>query len=210
MTNEQEKITQSHLLVVEGKDEEYFFGALLRHAGLSEIFQVMPIGGKDKLRAELKTLRITPGFGKATSIGIVRDGDGNNEDAFDRVCSALEGANLSRPSIPLELSDGEPRISVLIMPPVEIGTGRMLEDLCLAAVTDDPAMRCVDEYFNCLGGQAGISHKINAFPKARLHAFLASRSDPELRLGEAAQRGYFPLDSPVFKPVADFLIQLAS
>ncbi len=90
----------------------------------------------------------------------------------------------------------------------------MLEDLCLAAVTKDPstrsAMHCVDDYFKCLGEQAGISHKINALPKARIHAFLASRPDPELRLGEAAQRGYFPLDSPVFKPVIDYLTQLAS
>ncbi len=85
----------------------------------------------------------------------------------------------------------------------------MLEDLCLAAVADDPAMSCVDEYFKCLGQQQ-ILQKEFAIPKARLHAFLASRERPGLRLGEAAEKNDIPLDSPVFGPVTDFLRQLSA
>ena len=85
----------------------------------------------------------------------------------------------------------------------------MLEDLCLAAVSDDPAISCVDEYFKCLD-QQGISQKESVIPKARLHAFLSSRERPGLRLGEAADKNEIPLDSPVFKPVIDYLTQLAS
>ena len=85
----------------------------------------------------------------------------------------------------------------------------MLEDLCLAAVADDPAMRCVDEYFSCLEDQS-ISQRESAIPKARLHAFLASRERPGLRLGEAAEKNDIPLDSPVFEPVVNFLRQLTA
>lgn len=85
----------------------------------------------------------------------------------------------------------------------------MLEDLCLAAVADDPAMNCVDEYFSCLGEQ-NVSLRESAIPKARLHAFLASRERPGLRLGEAAEKNDIPLDSPVFEPVTEFLRQLGA
>ena len=85
----------------------------------------------------------------------------------------------------------------------------MLEDLCLAAVADDPAIQCVDEYFICLD-QQGISQKEIVIAKARLHAFLASRERPGLRLGEAAEKNDIPLDNPVFEPVTKFLRQLAS
>jgi hypothetical protein len=207
------KVEKSHLLVVEGNDEKNFFEAMLRLSTVSG-FQVMDIGGKDKLRAELRAINNEGGFDNAKTIGIVRDGDGNNRGAFDSVCSALKSVNLPFPTRPLELCEGEPRISIMIMPPEDVESGQMLEDLCLAAVADNPntrtAMYCVDEYFSCLGEQADIAHKLNALPKARLHAFLASRPDPDLRLGEAAQRGYIPLDSPVFEPVVNFLRQLTA
>ncbi len=49
----------------------------------------------------------------------------------------------------------------------------MLEDLCLKSVEDDPAMECVQEYFDC------ISDKLDDLPKniskAKARAFLASR-----------------------------------
>lgn len=215
MANELRRITEPHLLIVEGKDEVNFFDALRRHIGISGI-QVEDFAGKNNLSGPdgLGVLKVRPGFNSVYSIGIVRDGDGDKKGAFNSVCSALRAADLPIPSEPLVLTNGHPRISVMIMPPVEVETDQMLEDLCLAAATDDPdmrsVMRCVDEYFNCLGEQANISHKKNVLPKARLHAYLASRPDPESRLGIAAQKGYIPMDSPVFKPVTDFLRQLAS
>ena len=44
--------------------------------------------------------------------------------------------------------------------------------------------------------------------KARAHAFLASRTRPELRVGEAAEAGHWQLDSPVFDPLKSFLLAL--
>ena len=217
MTFTLEAITCPYLLVVEGKDEENFFKALLRKIDVDD-FQVLPIGGKTRFHDRLKALRDTSKFQECEilSVGIVRDSDGDKQAAFDSVCSALAIAGLPVPSRPMVRvrTNHQPDVSVMIMPPEEAESGQMLEDLCLAAMVDDPgtssAMHCVDDYFKCLGEQADISHKINALPKARIHAFLASRPDPELRLGEAAQRGYFPLDNPVFDCVKAFLTQLAS
>jgi hypothetical protein len=39
-------ITESRLLLVEGKDEVHFFGTLLSHLGVGGV-QVLDVGGKD-------------------------------------------------------------------------------------------------------------------------------------------------------------------
>jgi len=44
--------------------------------------------------------------------------------------------------------------------------------------------------------------------KARLHAFLASRSEPKFQLGIAADAGYWPWDSPAFEHIQAFLHSL--
>lgn len=49
------EITEPNVLVVEGKDEEYFFEALIKQMGLENI-QVMGIGGKTNLQPRLKAL----------------------------------------------------------------------------------------------------------------------------------------------------------
>ena len=79
----------------------------------------------------------------------------------------------------------------------------MLETLCLQAVSGDPAMPCVRQYFECLQGK-GVSLPRN-LPKARLHTFLSSRETPDLLLGQAAREGYFLWDNPAFDQLKEFL-----
>ena len=202
------EIAEPHFLVVEGPDDQRFFKALLRRSQISG-FQVDYVAGVSNLPDFLEASKIRSGFENVTSIGIVRDANGNRDGAFQSVHDALKAAGFPVPSKPLVLADGQPRVSVMIMPPDEDKAGRMLEDLCLEAVTDDPAMHCVEEYFRCLEDQ-NVVQKEGARPKARLHAFLASRERPGLRLGEAAEKNDIPLDNPVFEPVTKFLRQLAS
>jgi hypothetical protein len=46
--------------------------------------------------------------------------------------------------------------------------------------------------------------------KAKVHAFLASRYEPDKRLGEAAKAGYWPWDNEAFETVKSFLQQIVS
>ena len=202
------KIVADYLLVVEGPDDKRFFEALLNRSGIPG-FQVVRVDGIGNLQGRLRALKTDDDFVRVASMGVVCDADDNRDGAFRNICRALRAANLPIPQEPLTMVGDRPRVSVMIMPPDKVGTGRMLEDLCLEAVTDDPAMHCVDEYFRCLEDQ-NVVQKGGARPKARLHAFLASRERPGLRLGEAADKNEIPLDSPVFEPVAKFLRQLAS
>jgi hypothetical protein len=197
-------ITYAKQLLVEGRDAVAFFRALLKHLDLSEV-QIQDFGGISELRPFLKALSNEPGFwGKITSLGIIRDAENNPQGAFQSVRDSLLAANLPAPAKTVVSTGANPQVSVLILP--DAAAPGMLESLCLAAVEKDPAMQCVDQYFNCLKQQkAGLPNNLT---KARLHAFLSSRPKPDLLVGQAASTGYFPWNHPVFDQVKQFLQSL--
>jgi hypothetical protein len=194
-------IDQTKQLVVEGDDAVRFFKALLKHVGLGGI-QVHNFGGISELAAFLKALRDTRGFRETVaSVGIVRDADNDSDSAFESAQGAVRGAGWDVPQQPMVSAGQDPKVAILILP----GAGRpgMLEDLLLEAVGTDPVMGCVDEYFRCVAQSAESSPRLMA--KARAHAFLASRQRPQLRVGEAAEAGYWRLDSAAYNHVREFL-----
>ncbi len=199
------EILQPNILMVEGTEEEFFFGALIGKLGLQKI-QVMGIAGKTNFRPRLKAFTSSPGFSQVTSIGIVRDANSDPKAAFQSIHDALQNADLPVPEHPLVSVGPNPRIVVMILP--EVNTPGMLEDLCLKAVIPDPAMICVDQYFQCLQ-QQNLSLPRNT-SKAKIQAFLASRLEAGKRLGEAAQAGYWPWNDKAFDQVKNFLQQIVS
>lgn len=197
-------VSEPNVLVVEGKEEELFFSALIGHLRLNRI-QVMPIGGKTNLRETLMALVITPGFSNVISLGIVRDADLNPNSAFESVSDALQAAGLPKPTAPLVPTAEKPRVTIMILP--EEGVSGMLEDLCLKSVAGDSAIPCVEQYFQCLE-ERDIPLPQN-MSKARVQVFLASKRKI-LRLGEAAQAGYWPFSDNPFGQVRNFLQQICS
>jgi hypothetical protein len=197
------QITSPCVLVVEGEEDKRFFEALLRYLQLEA--QVIPVGGKTQLRYGLKALVQSPRFYTVARLGVSRDADSAPRAAFQSVCDALRTLGLPFPADPLHVVEGCPQVGVLILPgPDTPGT---LEDLCLEAVAQDPAMDCVERYFQCLRQQA-IPVADSKISKAKVHAFLASKPEPGRRLGEAAQAGYWPFDNKAFEQVKDFLKRL--
>jgi hypothetical protein len=202
------RIERQKLLVVEGRDEERFFNAAFNnYLGLTDI-QVMPIGGKTKLSASLAALIRDPKFQSVASLAIIRDADATDLDASTSaaskslvsVSSSLSLSGLRGPSAHGEFADGDPRVGIFIVPN-GIDDG-MLETLCLASVSAGPEFECVNRYFECLQ-----VHQIvpTHHHKARAHAWLASQPKPGLRVGEAADAGYWPWDSPVFSALWSFI-----
>lgn len=189
------------LLLVEGGSDRQFFEALLGNLSPARFVQVESIGGKYGLRGFLRLLQNSPDYSKVESLGITRDADESSRTAFQSVRDVLTSAGLDAPTEPNMPTRGKPRVSVFILP--DCKSRGMLETLCLSAVADDAAMACVDAYFKCLEDSAKLLPK--SPDKARAHAFLASRERPELRVGEAAEAGHWPLESPVFAPLKSFL-----
>jgi hypothetical protein len=203
----------SKLLIVEGRDEEMFFeAALTNHLGLTDI-QVLPIGGKTQLAANLKLLSNDILFPTVPSLAVVRDADApigvaptagaaisEAAKAFQSVCGSLGRVGLSCPTAHGQFAAGPPRVGIFIVPNgVDDG---MLETLCLLSVSTLPGFPCVDAYFQCLQGYNVVPNNLH---KARAHAWLASRPEADKRVGEAAKAGYWPWDSNAFDELWSFV-----
>ncbi len=200
---------QPVLLMVEGKEDIRFFVALIKYMKLENI-QVNEYEGKTKMRGVILALKKERMFlDNVIALGVVRDADNNAADTFQSVSSTLKKAGLQVPTASLKASPnlgtfGDPQVSVMIVP-TDSTTG-MLEDVCFASVElEKEIISCVDQYFSCLP-QKLDSHVI---PKAKLQVYLAAKK-PELRLGEAAEKGLWNWEHPVFDPMKDFLRQLSA
>lgn len=204
-------IVKSRLLVVEGRDEEMFFTAALRdHLGLADV-QIIPSHGKARLAQILPALVNDPHFSMVQGLGVVRNADltapGSTDTsaarAFQSVCGSLGRAGLPCPAGHGQFAAGPPRVGVFIIPNgVDDG---MLETLCLVSVSSLPEFPCVDGYFRCLQGHGAVPNNLH---KARAHAWLASRAEPDKRVGEAAQAGYWPWASDAFRDLWAFISSL--
>ncbi len=199
-------IADPHVLLVEGTEEVHFFKALARRLGLQR-FQVLPYQGKTRLRDYLMQFVIAPEYDKVVSLAVTRDADCDWQAALASVRSSLSACGLPVPDGPLQWAGSGPRVCIMILP--ASNANGMLENLCLRSVAEDPAMDCVSDYFSCLQEQ-GISLRGNRMAKAKVHAFLASRAEPDLRLGEAAGRKYWPFDHEAFDEVTCLLQQLTT
>ncbi|MEA5620343.1 DUF3226 domain-containing protein [Cronbergia sp. UHCC 0137] len=196
-------IYKTKLLLGEGVDEVRFFQGLLKYLNITDV-QVEAYEGKDKLGNYLKTLPLRPGYRELISLGITRDADKSTNNAFDSICGFLKNAKLPIPSKTKETVGDKLKVSVLIIPDYQ--NSGMLEDVCLEAVKSDPIISCIDDYFKCISYTVGQDTKEIA--KARLKVWLASQIKPDMRLGEAAQAGYFPWNSSAFDGLKQFLESL--
>lgn len=198
------QITASHLLVVEGATAKSFFDALCAAIPVRDM-QVMNFGGVNELPGFLKALVAAPGFAEIAAIGVIRDCEvGPAPAAFDSVCTALGHANLPVPTAIETLAAGPPALGVMLLP--DAHSQGMLETLCLRSIVGQPVEVCVDNYIACVLHAGRNPHPID---KAKAHAYLASCERPELRVGEAAARGYWPLDHPAFDGARAFISRLA-
>ena len=201
-------IERPRQLIVEGNDEVRVFLALCEYLGISGL-QVQQYGGYPNLRRFLRTLTADPDFHVIESLAVVADADSNRAGRQQSIQGALSDAGLPTPSAPLQFAtqDGNGiKVAYLIVPHDTDGT--MLEDVCLASVSDDAAMKCVDEYFECLAIEDASTPRQVWMPKARVHAFLASRDDPALRIGEAADAEIWRFEDDAFRPMRQLLTML--
>ena len=120
--------------------------------------------------------------------------------------SALENARLPVPDHPAQFTDGEaerPAVAVLILP----GGNRegMLETLLCETFAGSPVDRCIGGFLQCVEESNGPPRRPD---KAREHAYLATKPDPHVSVGVAAQKAYWDLDHAALNGVREFLTSL--
>ena len=195
-----EPLQHTKLVLVEGNDEVNFFSAIKDHMGFSDI-EVRSFEGINNLRGTLEALKGVEGFDRLVSLGVVRDAEGNGMQALQSVMDALGASGLPVPPHGLEPIGQNPMVVILINPHGQ-PNGRF-DDVCSDSVRETPVMRCVEEYITCLK-RLGIAVMPREW-KTRVHAFIAAQDRPEVSLGVAAKRGYFPLGHAAFAPTRTLL-----
>jgi len=197
---------EEKLLIVEGKDDINFFNALSKYLGINN-YQIKPTNGISNYNSKISAIwkeYVLKSI--VNSIGIVRDANNNFDGTFQSVQTALKNSDLPvprKPLLPAINQDTGLRVNVFIMP--DNGSRGILEDLLLLSVNENPAMPCVNEYFNCLT-EIGIDPK--NMSKARTQTYLAAQIECSMSIGVAAQKDYWPFSHESFLDICDFLKSL--
>lgn len=208
MNGDAEPITidEPKQLIVEGDDEIRLFGALRRHQGIRGV-QIQQLRGYNNIRRFLTAFVDIENFATVESLAVVADANSNGAGRIQSIRDALTSVGLPSPSAPLQkASDGSLSVSYLVVPHGE--ARGMIEDVCLESVRGDPAVECINRYFECIEEADTPGPRSAHMSKARLHAFLASRHDPSLRLGEAADQGIWEFEDDSFTPLKNLLTAL--
>ena len=202
------QIHADRLLLVEGRDEENVFNALMaRCLGAEAGIRLIAAGGVNKFPPNLGAIRIAARARPTLrSIGVVRDADDDADSAFRSVCDHLHNVGYLPPAARGEFSDTIPSIGVFVVP--DGSSPGALETLCRRSVDGTDAAGCVDEYIECLRRQDAMQSR-NA-DKSFAHAYLAAMRDPLARVGEGAQSGVWKFESPAFAALSQFLRDLAA
>jgi hypothetical protein len=197
------EISKFKILIVEGNHERDFFKAWLKAIDKDDI-QVMPIGGKTRLKNDFVILVKRPNFGDVTSILIIRDADCDPKSAFDSVCNVLRSVRvtdaLKNKGIVLKIPENTwtftknmtPRVGIAILPAKDqMGA---LEELLLQTVPDDPmtskSYQFIDDAIITLNEtDYRTPPPFHRLGKARVHAFLATFEEPDRNQGIAAKAG---------------------
>ena len=190
-------------LLVEGTDPCHVFREFCRSWSLSEI-EVRDFGGITQLRTYLDGLVRTPEFSNVTRLGIIRDAEESAESAFQSVHDSLQNAGLDAPDNTNEPSSGSPSVSVLILP--DGNNPGNLESLIWRSINTGPEAPCIRDFLGCLKKIEGVN--ITRPDKARVHAYLAGKPQPNVSVGVAARKGYWDPQHPVFSGLRCFLITL--
>ena len=196
-------IEEKKQLLVEGNDQRNFFEAFIKHLNRQNV-QIQNFGGVNELRGFLRGFIKVPDFHSVESIGIVRDAETNADGAFQSVVTAIEAVGLPIPERADQKKTDYPRVSVLILP-----DGRspgMLETLLNRSFADDSVNGCIDVFFQCVNDLP--NGQIQRPEKARTHAYLSTRPEPQFSVGVAAKNNYWDLDHKEFEPIRSFLAGL--
>ncbi len=202
------QILTDTLLLVEGRDEENLFRALIdRHLGADSGIQIIGAGGVDKFPVNLDAIRTAAQARPALrSIGVVRDADDDAGSAFRSVCDHLRNVGYEPPATHGDFSEATPSVGVFIVP--DGSEPGAIETLCRLSVEGTDAARCVGEYIECLEKQDAMQS--NNADKSFAHAYLAAMNDPVARVGEGARSGVWDFESPAFGALSRFLRDLAA
>ncbi len=210
------KIEKELVFVVEGKDDESLFLELKRNYDSEDRIQIIKMNGKDNLKSVIISISKDPNRRQISKIGFVLDAD----NAFNKELNTLrqrisQHFGIVSPVLPgmftraegdnITIGGSDTEIGVYIFP--NNRDNGILEDLCLQAISDDPATECIEHFTNCLA-ELESDKKPKNMKKAKMRAFCASRVENTEYIGRAFQKKYLDVNHPVFEEFKNFFLYI--
>lgn len=213
------------ILITEGDSDDAFFKKLLEVHGIQGCsIKQRNRGGISYFREQLRSLRTPAVRTKYNKILLIADNDSDPAAGFACVTTELREANSGEsgenqfgipnaPRVPATGSPSLPSVSILMLP--WDGQPGCLETLCLRSTNQKylKEKKCAEDLVECVSANNwAISQK----SKLTLRCLLSSvcKSDPNTGLAYAWSTvngrpgDIFPLDNPVFQPIATYLNQI--
>lgn len=143
------EINAENLLLVEGKDEVYFFEKIFKQLYVGGI-QIQEVGGKDNFNLRLPVVDQLSSFRKnVRKVCIIRDSDENQNNTLRSVKKLLEKINWPCPEDHAKTTSGEKlTIGIFLMPGKE--KPGALEDLIIESVKENTEFEHIENLFNGL------------------------------------------------------------
>ena len=201
-----------NVVVCEGRSDAYFLSALLDHYGIDGFEVTFPRhkqdrgDGASRIGDCLKGIMTSSGAHAIKTVIIVRDCDDSPDKSFLQAGSHLEFAQLDVPDQPIQFTDGDPRVAILMIP--ETGASGTLETLLLEAISGSAPdlLDCADKFADCL--EAPLDWSENKRAKMKLHSLIAGccKQDPASALAWIWGKpgNPIPIGSPRFEHIAKF------
>lgn len=196
------ELKSSTQLLVEGINPKRVFRVFCESWGVSDV-EIHDFGNNENLRPYLETFARTDGFRRVRNLGIIRDAETSAKSALESGQNTLRSVGLSYRSLRENSTPGNPFVSVFVLPNgMDQGN---LESLLWRSIEDTSEARCANEFLGCLDlGDIRVTRR----DKARIQAYLASKSKPHGSVGVAAERGNWDAEHDAFAEIRRFLTNL--
>jgi len=202
--HEKWQIYEEKLLLAEGVDVHRFLLYACKTYKKSDI-QVISYGGNSELRTFLEALKNLEDFLKVKTLVIARDAETVVTSAIESVKSSLGNIGLPVPSEPFQFKqkNGVKTAFMLFPGPdrnnqCQTGT---IEDLCLATISKDPLLNCVNAFLECAKQNQESDEELKHQWKSKLYAYLAGKNDHAgKRLSQAAKDNVWNWDDEAMLP----------
>jgi len=194
-----EKFNKSIVILVEGKTDKIFFEDLIKFIRRESDIQVVAIEGKDKLKSLIKF----SDFSLVKILVVVQDADNYPKRAFQSIRDTLKDLGFFIPSRPYEISDGNPKMAIIILPD-EDEKGD-LESLIVEHLKNRLEFICVEGFVDCV---KNFSIDLKKLSKTKLYAYISITSEPDANFDTFIKRKNIDFTNERFKKLIDFIKSL--
>lgn len=221
-------MSESRILLVEGKDDQHTIWAICNQLGVAETFGIRIPDGNGKIRKNEEStelggvdnvlkaldLSLTAGSDAIKTIGIVVDADDNLKGRWKDIVRILESSGYkSIPTIPethgtIISQEFLPTFGCWLMPDNQIERGNLETFLTFLVPNDSPNWQHAKNSVAALESKPFVKKESDHTAKAEIHTFLAWQEDPGKPFGQAITARYLRSENPKCGIFADWLMRL--